>query len=68
MRYKEFKEDLFEVKMSPGNLKKMAAEIDALVGIEFEMYVPRSDFDEDGEEFNSEPNWDAKLLWRRRYG
>jgi hypothetical protein len=33
-------EDLFEVKMSPSNLKKLASDIDAKVGIEFEMIVP----------------------------
>lgn len=33
-------QELFEVKMSPGNLKKLASQIDAKVGIEFEMIVP----------------------------
>lgn len=46
MRAKQFvpiveaQQELFEVKMSPGSLKKLAGGIDALVGIEFEMIVP----------------------------
>ncbi len=32
--------NLFEVKMSPSNLKKLTSDIDALVGIEFEMIIP----------------------------
>jgi hypothetical protein len=46
MRAKQFvpiveaQQELFEVNMSPGNLKKLAGGIDALVGIEFEMFVP----------------------------
>lgn len=46
MRAKDFvpiveaQQELFEVNMSPSNLKKLAGQIDALVGIEFEMIVP----------------------------
>lgn len=45
MRYQEIKiinedEDLFEINMSPGNLDKLASQIDALAGMEFEMIVP----------------------------
>jgi hypothetical protein len=46
MRAKQFvpiveaQSELFEVKMSPSSLKKLAGGIDALVGIEFEMIVP----------------------------
>jgi hypothetical protein len=46
MRAKQFvpiveaQSELFEVKMSPGSLKKLAGGVDALVGIEFEMIVP----------------------------
>lgn len=46
MRAKQFvpiveaQQELFEVNMSPGNLKKLAGQTDALVGIEFEMIVP----------------------------
>jgi hypothetical protein len=51
MRYQEFnltEDELFELKMSPTNLKKMAAETGAVAGIEFEMYVPgAAEADED---------------------
>lgn len=42
MRAKDFllPENLFEVNMSPSNLKKLASQIPARVGIEFEMIVP----------------------------
>ena len=45
MRYQEIKiiqedEDLFEINMSPGNLDKLASQIDARAGMEFEMIVP----------------------------
>lgn len=44
MRAKDFllieTQNLFEVNMSPSNLKKLAGQIDAKVGIEFEMIVP----------------------------
>lgn len=46
MRYKEFRideDELFEIKMSPSSLKKLAADVDATVGIEFEMIVPPID-------------------------
>jgi len=45
MKYQEIKkikedEDLFEINMSPGNLNKLASQIDARAGMEFEMIVP----------------------------
>jgi hypothetical protein len=40
MRFNEFKVELNEVSMAPTSLAKMAGEIDATCGIEFEMYVP----------------------------
>ncbi len=55
MRAKDFllieTQNLFEVNMSPSNLKKLAGQIPAKVGIEFEMIVPDvgsvdSDYDE----------------------
>lgn len=46
--------ELFEINMSPGNLKKLASEIDARVGMEFEMIVPNVESDENGE---SEPDY-----------
>lgn len=59
MRAKDFllyeQLNLFEVKMSPSNLKKLASDIPARVGIEFEMIVPDvgsvdDDYDGDPEE------------------
>ena len=50
-------DELFELNMSPTNLKKMAAETGAIAGIEFEMYVPgASEADED--EYGSEPDYE----------
>jgi hypothetical protein len=43
MRYREFElneDELFELKMSPTNLAKMAKNIDARAGMEFELIVP----------------------------
>jgi hypothetical protein len=60
MRYQEFnltEDELFELKMSPGNLTKMAKNIDARVGMEFELIVPGVESDE--EEYESEPDYDA---------
>ena len=60
MRYQEFnltEDELFELNMSPTNLSKMAKNIDARVGIEFELIVPGVEGDED--EFESEPDMDA---------
>jgi hypothetical protein len=60
MRYQEFnltEDELFELKMSPTNLKRMAAETGAIAGIEFEMYVPgAAEADED--EYGSEPDYE----------
>lgn len=39
-------DDLFEVSMSPTNLKKMAAQTGARVGFEFEVYVPEKYVDD----------------------
>jgi hypothetical protein len=60
MRLFEFElteDELFELKMSPTNLSKMAKNIDARVGMEFELIVPNAETDED--EFESEPDYDA---------
>lgn len=48
-------EDLFEINMSPSNLEKLAGEINAKAGMEFEMIVPGVG-DEDSEEW--EPDYD----------
>jgi len=60
VRYREFnltEDELFELKMSPSNLARMAKDIDARAGLEFEMYVPNVNADD--EEFESEPDYDA---------
>ena len=53
----EFKEqDLFEVKMTSGNLAKLARDIKgAKVGLEFEMIVPNASVEDDGD---MEPDYD----------
>lgn len=48
--------ELFEVNMSPSNLKKLASQTDAKVGIEFEMIVPNVGNVDD--EYEQEPDYD----------
>jgi hypothetical protein len=48
-------EDLFEINMSPSNLEKLAGEINARAGMEFEMIVPNV---QDEDEGNWEPDYD----------
>ena len=61
MRFNEIKkpikedQDLFEINMSPTNLKKLAAQTGALAGMEFEMIVPGADT---GDEYDLEPDYD----------
>ena len=61
MRFNEIKksikedQDLFEINMSPTNLKKLAAETGALAGMEFEMIVPGVD---GGDSEELEPDYD----------
>ena len=52
MRFKQFKQtikedDLFEINMSPKNLRKLAADINAKAGVEFEMIVPNTQSDDE---------------------
>lgn len=56
MRARHFiaEQELFEINMSPGNLKKLAGAIDARVGMEFEMIVPNIESDDNSE---SEPDY-----------
>jgi hypothetical protein len=57
MRYTEFnltEDELFELNMSPGNLKKMAQGIDARAGMEFELIVPGVE----GDDGDQEPDYD----------
>ena len=62
MRFNEIKkpikedQDLFEINMSPTNLKKLAAQTGALAGMEFEMIVPGADSGDDSGEL--EPDYD----------
>ena len=49
-------QDLFEINMSPTNLKKLAAETGAMAGMEFEMIVPGADSGDDGD---LEPDYDS---------
>lgn len=60
MRYKDFElteDELFELNMSPSNLEKMAANIDARAGMEFEMIIPGAASGDD-EYDDPEPDYD----------
>ena len=46
----EAQQELTEVEMSPSNLKKLVKNIDARVGMEFEMYVPNVTSDDDDDD------------------
>ena len=75
MRYREFElteDELFELKMSPTNLSKMAKNIDALAGLEFELVVPfiegeqedpdmEPDYEYD-ESFPTGPGWTRDVI------
>ena len=62
MRFNEIKklikedQDLFEINMSPTNLKKLAAQTGAMAGMEFEMIVPDAEGSDDPSE--QEPDYD----------
>lgn len=59
MRAKELiikESDLFEIDMSPSSLQRLAKNIDARAGMEFEMIVPETDTEDEAE---SEPNYDS---------
>jgi hypothetical protein len=69
MRAKQFvpiveaQQELFEVNMSPGNLKRLAGGIDALVGIEFEMIVPDvGSIDDDDREPEEDMDYDERAV------
>jgi hypothetical protein len=67
MRAKQFvpiveaQSELFEVKMSPSSLKKLAGGIDALVGIEFEMIVPDVGSIDDDSESEEDMDYDESV-------
>ena len=60
MRFNDIKplqeSDLFEINMSPSSLEKLASQIDARAGMEFEMIVPNVSNPDDDVEY--EPNYD----------
>jgi hypothetical protein len=60
MRYRDLnltEAELMEINMSPGNLKRLTANIEALAGMEFEMCVPNAaGADED---YEPEPDYDS---------
>jgi hypothetical protein len=53
-------QDLFEIDMSPGNLRRLVRDIDARAGIEFEMIVPGVETDED-EDLEPDYNTDERV-------
>jgi hypothetical protein len=60
MRFKQIKkliaeDELMEINMSPSSLKKLASQIDALAGMEFEMVVPNLSGVDDSDQ---EPDYD----------
>lgn len=74
MRHHEFElteDELFELKMSPSNLARMAKNIDARVGMEFELIIPgyrdeeggysEPDYDMD-ESFPTGPGWERDVI------
>ena len=55
----EAQQELFEVEMSPSNLKRLAAAIPGVqVGMEFEMVVPGAKGDVDDDFYEREPDYD----------
>lgn len=71
MRYKEFnlsEDELFEINMSPSNLAKLAKNIDARVGMEFELIVPGVEDEEDQDpelDFDMDESFPTDRSWRR---
>jgi hypothetical protein len=53
--FTEEQDNLFEITMSPTSLKKLSAQTGALAGMEFEMIVPNTEGDDDGDQ---EPDYD----------
>jgi hypothetical protein len=55
----EAQQELFEVEMSPSNLKKLASAIPGVkVGMEFEMVVPDAKNEDDDDYYEPEPDYD----------
>jgi putative chitinase len=53
--FSEEQDNLFEITMSPSSLKKLSAQTGALAGMEFEMIVPNTEGNDDGD---LEPDYD----------
>ena len=62
MRAKQFisEELLSELAMNPNSLRRMAATINAKVGMEFEMYVPNVSNDDDDQTFELDMDTDTR--------
>lgn len=61
MRYQDFKlteDELFELNMSPSNLQRLAADINAQAGMEFEMIIPGASQGDEDYEMESEPDYE----------
>jgi hypothetical protein len=54
-------QDLFEINMSPSNLKKLVRNIDARAGIEFEMIVPDINVEDDGDDLEQDMDMDERV-------
>ena len=67
MRFNEIKkpikedQDLFEINMSPTNLKKLAAQTGALAGMEFEMIVPGIEGGDDNDDLEPDYDYDERV-------
>jgi hypothetical protein len=62
MRAKEFvNQDLFEINMSPSNLKRLVRDIDARAGIEFEMIVPNINVEDDEGDLEMDMDSDERV-------
>jgi len=54
-------QDLFEIKMSPSNLSKLAKSINAQAGIEFEMIIPDITSDDGESELEADYDMDERI-------
>jgi hypothetical protein len=54
-------QDLFEINMSPTNLKKLAAQTGAMAGMEFEMIVPDTDGGNDNDDLEPDYDYDERV-------
>ena len=54
-------QDLFEINMSPTNLKKLAAQTGAMAGMEFEMIVPDTEGGDDNDDLEPDYDYDERV-------